>query len=131
MPAKVAIIHAHEFIRVTEDGNLDLKEAKRLLRDIATASSGLTEYEIIVDVRNAKLKLTTTDIWYLAAELGSFNKTFSRKTAVITSPEGFDREEFFALCAKNRGFPVSAFTSFEDAIDWLFRTDRYPPSQND
>jgi hypothetical protein len=33
--------------------------------------------------------------------------------------EQFDYAGFFALCAQNRGFQVSAFTSFEDAIEWL------------
>jgi hypothetical protein len=92
----------------------------------------LADYEIIIDVRNAEVKLTTTDLWYLADELLNFYNTFSRrKTAIVASPEGFDREEFFALCAQNRGFPVMAFTSFEDAFDWLFRADQYVPPQTD
>jgi hypothetical protein len=33
--------------------------------------------------------------------------------------EKFDRARFFALCAENKGFNVEAFTSYEEAMDWL------------
>ncbi len=32
---------------------------------------------------------------------------------------GSGQAAFFALCAQNRGFRVSAFTTFEEAIEWL------------
>ena len=59
-----------------------------------------------------------SDLWYLAAQLSKVDETFSRKTAVLCPRERFDKAAFFALCAQNRGFPVRAFTSFEDAIAW-------------
>jgi hypothetical protein len=119
MPTNIRIIHAHEFIKATPDGQLDLEKAKKLLMEIASASAPLVDYEIILDMRRAQSGLSVSDLWDLAAELSNLGKAFLRKTAVLCPVEQFDHASFFALCAKNRGFQISAFTSFEDAIEWL------------
>jgi hypothetical protein len=115
----IRIIHAHEFIRATPEGLLDLKKAQELLMEIASAATPLADYQIILDVRKTQQGMRTSDLWYLAAELTVLRKAFSRKTAVLCPLEGFNNAEFFALCAQNRGFQIKAFTSFEDAIEWL------------
>jgi hypothetical protein len=45
--------------------------------------------------------------------------SFSPKTAVLCPRERFDYGEFFALCAESKGFEVRAFTSYEEAFEWL------------
>jgi hypothetical protein len=87
--------------------------------EIASASAPLVDYEIILDTRKAQTEMSITDLWHLAAELSNFRKAFSRKNAVLCPLERFKYAEFFVLVAQNRGFPVRAFTSFEDAIEWL------------
>ena len=122
MPATIRIIHAHEFIRANAEGQLNLEETKNLLVEIAAATAPLADYDILLDTRKAQSRLREADLWFLAAELSNhFRKAFSRtiKTAVLCPVERFDHAEFFALCASNRGFHVSAFTSFEDAYEWL------------
>jgi hypothetical protein len=119
MPTNIRIIHAHEFIKATPEGQLNFDKAKELLIEIASAAGPSFDYEVILDVRKAQPALSKTDLWYLAAELSNLRKAFSRKTAVLCPLERFDYAGFFALCAQNRGFRVSAFTSFEAAIEWL------------
>jgi hypothetical protein len=119
MATNVTIIHAQDFIRATPDGQIDLEKAKKGLIDIAAAAAPLGDHRILVDTRHAQVAMSITDLWYLASELSNASKTFSRKTAVLCPLEGFDKAGFFALCAQNRGFPVKAFASFEDAIEWL------------
>jgi hypothetical protein len=120
MPTNIRIIHTHDFIRAAPEGQLDLKESQKLLMAIASALAHLVDYEIIIDTRKAQLEMSATDLWYLAAELSDLRGAFfPKKTAVLCPLERFDQEGFFALCAKNRGFQVRAFTSFEDAIEWL------------
>jgi hypothetical protein len=119
MPTNIRIIHAHEFIKATPEGQLDLDQAKEILREIVSAEGPSFDYDVILDVRKAQPKLSTADLWNLAAELDNLRKAFSRKTAVLCPLEGFDRAGFFALCAQNRGVKVKAFSSFEDAINWL------------
>lgn len=119
MATHVTIIHAQDFIRATPDGQIDLESARKGLIDIAASAAPLGDHRILVDTRHAQVAMSITDLWYLASELSNASKTFSRKTAVLCPLEGFDKAGFFALCAQNRGFPVNAFTSFEDAIEWL------------
>ena len=122
MPANIRIIHAHDFIKATPEGRLDLEESKKLLIAIATAAAPLVDYHIILDTRKAQSEMSVSDLWDLAAELSkSFHQAVSRipKTAVLCPRERFDQAEFFALCAQNRGYEISAFTSFEDALEWL------------
>jgi hypothetical protein len=119
MATNVTVIHAQEFIRARPDGQLDMAESRKLLMEIAAASAPLGEHKILVDTRRARVTMSIADLWYLTAELSNFGKAFLRKTAVICPLERFDQAGFFALCAQNRGYPINAFTSFEDAIEWL------------
>lgn len=120
MSTDIRIIHAHDFIKAVPEGQLDLEKSKKLLMEIASASTPLADYEIILDTRKAQTELSITDLWYLAAELSKLREAFfPKKTAVLCPLEKFDHAGFFALCSKNRGFQVMAFTSFEDAIEWL------------
>ena len=119
MATNITIIHAQDFIRATPDGAINLETAKKALIDIAAAAVPLGAPKILVDTRHSQSTMSITNLWYLASELTNASKTFSRKTAVLCPLEGFDMAGFFALCAQNRGFPVKAFTSFEDAIEWL------------
>lgn len=119
MPTNLKIIKANEFVRMTAEGIVDLEESKKALTDVASAAKPLTNFEILLDVRNARVVLSTLDIWYLAAELAKLGTTFRHKTAVLAPLEDFDEAEFFALCAQNQGFNVRGFSSFEEAVSWL------------
>jgi hypothetical protein len=119
MSTNIKIIHAQDFIKATLEGQLDLEKSKEVLMKIASAPASKDDYEIIVDTRKAEVQMTVYDLWYLAKEMGNQRKAFSRKTAILCPLVKFDSAEFFALCAKNRGLQVMAFTSFEDSIEWL------------
>ncbi|SPF47677.1 hypothetical protein SBDP1_680018 [Syntrophobacter sp. SbD1] len=120
MPTDIRIIHAHDFIKATPEGLLDLEEAKNILTEIALESARLANCEVLLDTRKAQAEMSITDLWYLATELSNLRKDYSCwKTAVLCPLERFDHAGFFALCAQNIGLQVRAFTSFEDAIEWL------------
>jgi hypothetical protein len=122
VPTNVRVIRANDFIRATADGKLEFENSKKVLMEVAQVTASLADYEILLDTRKAQGALSVIDLWYLAAELSNLGKAFSRKTAVLCPLEGFDRGEFFALCAQNRGFRVNAFTSYEDAMEWLLES---------
>jgi hypothetical protein len=119
MPTNIKIIHAHEFIKATPEGHIDLEKSKKLLIEMATVSAPLFDYEIILDTRKAQSEMSITDLWNLCGEMSNLRKVFSRKTAILCPLQRFDYAGFLALCAQNRGLQVWAFTSFEDAIEWL------------
>jgi hypothetical protein len=119
MSNDIRIIRAHDFIRATPEGRLDFEASKQLLIEVASAATGLVNYEILLDMRMAVPELTTADLWYLAMEASQLGTTYRHKTAVLCLLEQFADAEFFALSGKNRGFQIRAITSFEDASEWL------------
>jgi len=127
MPTDIRLIHAHDFIRATPQGKLDLAKSKELLLEIAAAAKPSGPHDIIIDLRRAQSVLSTTDLWYLAQELSRMPAIANRKQAVIVIPERFDRAEFYELCARNRGIRVRAFISFDEAFEWLM-ADADPPA---
>jgi hypothetical protein len=108
MPTDIRIIHAHDFIRATAEGELDFETSKKVLIEIASVTAHLVDYEILLDTRRAHSRMSATDLWYLAAELSKLRESFSRKTAVLCPVEQFDNASFFELCAQNQGFRVKA-----------------------
>jgi len=119
MPTNIRVIHAHDFIRATPEGQLDFEKSRELLVEVAATVAGLADYEILLDMRKAQGEMSITNMWYLAEELSKHGKAFRRRTAVLCPQQRFDLAGFFALCAENRGFRVGAFTSYEDAMEWL------------
>ncbi len=122
MPSDVRIIHAHEFLRATPEGQLDLDQTKKVLLEIGLASAPSNDYDVLVDTRDAHVEMDVGDLWDLAAELQRYRQAFSRKTAVLVTPKQSDYAGFFAVCAQERGFELSAFTQLGDAMEWLTMT---------
>jgi len=119
VPASVRVIQGRDFIRARPEGEADLETAEKLLKDIAQAGAGLDDFEILVDTRHVAAFLSATDLWTLAEQLVRYRKTFARRTAILCPIERFDHARFFALSAEHRGFNIQAFTSYEDAMEWL------------
>jgi DNA-binding response OmpR family regulator len=117
---RLQIIKAGDFIKSTPTGDLDMKTSKEGLEQIAVTGTDLQDYTVLIDLRDIRSRLSTTDIYDLASELVKYGKTFRRKTAVLArDDEDIDQAKFFENVAQNRGFNVKTFTVFEDAITWL------------
>jgi len=117
---KLQIIKAGDFIKSTPTGDLDKIASKEGLAEIAALGAGLQGYTVLVDLREVKSRLSTTDIFELASELAKYGDTFRRKTAVLARADhDLDQATFFENVAQSRGFKVRAFTIFEEAIFWL------------
>lgn len=117
---QLQIIKAGDFTKSTPTGDLDVKTSKQGLAQIAATGTDLQDYTVLIDLRDVKSRLPTTDIYELASELVKYGETFRRKTAVLArADEDIDQATFFENVAQNRGFSVRAFTVFEDAIIWL------------
>ena len=63
--------------------------------------------------------MTVSDLLELASGLRKVRASFAGKTALVVPRDRLDHAEFFAACAEDRGFEVSAFTSLGDAMTWL------------
>lgn len=119
MARKIRIVNARDFVSAKADGTLDLEEGEQLLREVVGVSDPLEEFDILVDTRDAVSVLSATDLWFLADRLLRHPKTFAGRTAILCPDERFDHAAFFALCAESKGVDMQAFTSYEEAMNWL------------
>lgn len=119
MPTTIRVIHSRDFIRARPDGVLDMETAEKLMGEIVSAAVDHSDLELLIDTRRAQGQLGAADLWFLAERLARHRAALNRKIAVLCPTERFDRASFFAMCAENRGFNIAAFTSYEDAMDWL------------
>ena len=125
MTANIRVFHAQDFIKATPEGWLDRKQSMKLLLDIAAVAPKLANFHVILDTRKAQSGLSEIDLWFLASELSNHFRDVTQppRISVLCPLERFNRAEFFALCANNRGCNVSAFTSFEKAYEWAIEDD--------
>ncbi len=120
MELNIQLVSPAEFIRTTPTGELDLSSTKYLLESLSGTSAKRDLRPMLVDLRKTSSVLKKADIFELASNLIEYGKTFRKKTAILArDDDSFDRASFFELVAKNRGYNVSAFTSFEEAVMWL------------
>ena len=116
----IRIIHIKDFIRADVDGHFDLERSRQLLKDLAGFTQDNPGQNILLDGREATSDLTTVDIFNLVSGLFEAGVGVRNKLAMLNRPkDDFDRAAFLELCAKNRGFNISAFRDFEEALAWL------------
>jgi hypothetical protein len=119
------VIHAKDFLKVKPSGETDLEESKLVLGKILEMTELPGSYEILLDVRDAYGNLDEQDLWELVAELGQHRSRFRSKIAILAREDvQINKAIFFELCAQMVGFNVSAFTDFEQAIEWLQSPDK-------
>ena len=116
----IRIIHINDFVRADVDGHFDLKRSQELLKELAGFTRENPTQHILLDGREATSDLTTVDIFNLVSSLFEAGVGVRNKLALLNRPkDDFDRAAFLELCARNRGFNISAFRDFEAALAWL------------
>jgi len=119
MPTTIRVVKAHEFLHVKAEGVFDFPRSIEALLGVVCVGGGGQDWHVLLDTRHADVRLSVADLWKFASIVVEQLRPISRKTAVLCPAERFDRAEFFALCAVNRALYVRAFTSYEDAMEWL------------
>ena len=85
MTTDIRIIHAHDFIKATTDGQLDLERSKELLVEVATASASLADYEVLLDTRKTKSVMSITDLWYWRLNSATLARLFIERRPFFAS----------------------------------------------
>jgi len=119
MPSDIRVIYVRDFVKATVQGTFDLDSSKQALLEIAAAVPSSSAVDVMIDVRDAPADLSLSQLSELAMEFNRSRLGVGRKTAVLTAKDRFDNAHFFAISARGMGRNVQAFTSFEEAFDWL------------
>lgn len=120
MATKIKIIRSVDYLSVTEKGEIDFKESRDNLYNLAEPKRPPADYEILMDFRRTQWILSTEDIYQLVRVVIEYPDSFRDKIAILVLPGvNFDRNEFQGLCAIHRGITVGTFSNYEDAIHWF------------
>jgi hypothetical protein len=124
MATKIKIVTARDFLEVTPEGIIDMATSRELLVKIAEAEHPPVDYDLLIDFRETKWSMSTGDIYQLASELIGHGNTFRRKVAILVLPGiDFDPASFLETCSQNRGFQITAFNDYENALRWLLSSE--------
>ncbi len=119
MPVNVKVINTKDFIKVTATGSCDFTASKQGILDIASHINQPGEYEVLVDIREAEVVLSTVDLFELGMALADHPSLRQSKIGILAPLDRLDKARFLELVTENRGVRIKAFTDFEQAITWL------------
>ena len=110
-----------EFIRKTEQGEIDIERSKDIVKEIAIAASAHSVSDIILDLRDTETVLNFGDLLEVTMEFKEYPEAINGKIAVIIPKE--DRRiknvEFMKTSMMVKGLTMDYFFTYEDAIDWF------------
>jgi len=117
----------YEIVRDEEQCIIRLNVYGELAKDVgenvitqARTKAAENQYNILCDVRKAKIKAAFIDWFYLPRKLEIYSKTRAVKTAILVTPghqeEGYS---FFETVAHNVGIKIKIFIKEADALVWL------------
>jgi hypothetical protein len=119
---EIKIIQPRDFLKITAQGHYEFSRGEQLIEQLARLNKPPNDYAVLLDLRGAEGYATTADVYNLACLLNDYRDSFRSRMALLVPGQDsrrFANAEFFSLCAGNRGFRVSTFTSFEEAMEWL------------
>jgi len=119
MPTNIKIIQTQDFIRAAPDGALDVTASRDLLKDLVRKFDTAGQYHVLVDTREAEVRLSDINIFELGFALAAEPALAREKVALLVPPEEKENAEYFETVGRNRGANLRVFTDFETAITWL------------
>ena len=126
MPTDIRVIRASEFLRATAEGDFDLEASRQLLLGLASAVPAPEDVDVLIDTCEVSSRLTLPSLYALAREFTELRVAANRRAALLVAPDRFEDAEFFAISTGGMGRQVRAFTSFEEAFEWLVAGARIP-----
>lgn len=121
MATIIQIIRPRDIVRATAEGTIDRRASEQQIAELVAATRELSDFDVIIDTRNAEVNVSDSDLWDLAVTFSRFPEMRRRRIAILPSDEGFDRAAYFALVAENRGTQIKPFDTFEAAINWFVK----------
>ncbi|HSP87645.1 MAG TPA: hypothetical protein VLN45_05895 [Ignavibacteriaceae bacterium] len=125
MATKIKIVTTGDFLEITPEGIINYDTSKQLLLDIARSDNQPEDYDLLIDFRDTKWKMSTLELYQLAGKLLQYGNTFRGKVALLVFPgTAFDAASFLETCSHNNGFFLDAFSDYESAMRWLLSSEK-------
>lgn len=113
------IIRVRDFLETTATGRIDLTTAKQILEKLTEAGGVQSDYNILLDVRQAESVMEDEDLSQIIEYLDHHRNSFRNKIAVLYSARRPAHANLFLQAAREAGFDFRFFVDYEQAIGWL------------
>ena len=117
-----------DFIRRTENGEINIQKSLNTVAELAIASEFHKDVNILIDLRETETTLNLADVLTVVLEFAYYKDCFRNKIAAVIpkDPERIKRGELFKTGMTIKGFLFDYFTDFEKAIEWLSEIEPLP-----
>ena len=105
-------------VAATVGGRLTCDVAKRTVFEMAEISARHQTDLLLVDLREAKVEASTTDIFELPSHLAGVGLTRRHQVALAVAQDKRDYD-FLELVSANRGYSIKVFEDLDKAKSWL------------
>ena len=118
-PYEITLDKERCIVHLIVRGELAKDVGEKIITQARTEAAN-TQYNILCDVRQAKVKTVLTDWFYLPRTLDIYKKTQAVKTAILINPNKQESEyRFFETVTQNLGISIKIFLHEKDALKWL------------
>jgi hypothetical protein len=118
MPYQIKESKYSDIYEVIFTGEVDLSTRRRAVQERLTITEGKILKGILIDLRQAKLVMTTYEEFLFGVEKSEIEHLRSMRTAFVHGEESLDNE-FIITVANNRGYDARGFLDREAAYQWL------------
>lgn len=109
-----------KLVRATARGNLSKSQGFELITEARTLAAK-AGYDILWDVRQARLQIKLADFFYLPRNVEELqtSPTMSVRVALMVPQADLEKYAFYEDVAANVGLTVKVFLDEDEAITWL------------
>jgi len=109
------------FIKKTVTGKLDIEKSKKIIQELAVASSSHQNYNLLVDIREIEPLQNYSEVLKIVSEISKFYHAFHCRIAIVIAnePDRIARAKFFKAGLKEGKYRLEYFTDIEKAVDWV------------
>ena len=127
MALEMQIITSQEFFRLGTHGELDWLKSLTVLSTLVQNFVERGTDLAILDVRDGQTDLTDLQLEALVKALKKIGLRKHHRVAILHRVRPHPRAVVFAEAAQERGFDIEAFDSYEEAVEWLSRSEQPDP----
>ena len=127
MGYSIQVIRSKDFLKVHGQKNPTLQAARRALEEIGAACRERGIDRVLFDAREVEVPLTVPELYFLTSALVDIGFPRAVWIAILPRPDRFDRAQFAALCAGNRGWTARPVHSFEEGMNWFAEVEVLEP----
>jgi len=123
MAPEIKVYRIKDFLRMTEEGEIDLDKSIEMVRKLAAIATFNVEHNILIDLRKTKVSFAgMEEVMKITMEFIECMPPFFPNKIANVIPNEENRESLakkFELCMNIKNINYKFFTDFEQAIEWL------------